>query len=68
MGRMLHTRWNLLQPNIEKSVITKQANQKGSHDKCAHASEFEVGETVMAQNPNPGLPAVASIVKKSCCT
>ena len=64
MGWMLRTCWNLLQPNIEKTVTTKQANQKGSHDKCARAREFEVGETVMAQNPNPGLPAVAGIVKK----
>jgi len=59
---MLCTRWNLLQPNIEKTVITKQANQKGSHYKYAHAREFEVGENVMVQNPNPGLPAVAGII------
>ena len=32
MGRMLCTRWNLLQPDLEQTVLAKQANQKDSHD------------------------------------
>ena len=64
MGRMLRIRWNLLQPDLEQTVIAKQANQKENHDKNAKPRELCIGETVMACNPKPGFPAVAAIVKK----
>ena len=66
MGRVLRTRWDLLKPDRERTVTTKQAmaNQKESHDIHARARELDIGETVMARNPKPWLPAVSGIVKK----
>ena len=61
---MLHTRRNLLQPDLEQTVLAKQANQKDNHDTHAKPRELCIGETVMANNPKPGFPAVAAIVKK----
>ena len=48
MGRMLHTHWTLLKPDLEQTVVTKQANQKDNHDKHAKPRELCVGDTVMA--------------------
>ena len=64
MGRMLRTRWTLLKPDLEQTVVTKQANQKDNHDKHAKPRELCVGDTVMANNPKPGFPAVSAIIKK----
>ena len=64
MGRMLRTRWNLLQPDLEQTVIAKQVSQKGNHDKHAQPRQLRIGETVMANNPKPGFPAVAAVIKK----
>ena len=64
MGRVLRTRWDLLKPDRERTVTTKQTSQKESHDIHACARELDIGETVMAWNPRPGLPAVSGIVKK----
>ena len=64
MGRMLRTCWSLLQPDLEQTVLTKQASQKENHDKHAKSRELCVGDTVMANNPKPGFPAVAAVVKK----
>ena len=63
-GRMLCTRWNLLQPDLEQTVIAKQASQKDNYDKHAQPRELCIGETVMDNNPKPGFPAVAAVIKK----
>ena len=64
MGRILCTRWNLLQADLEQTILTKQASQKDNHDKHAKSRELCVGDTIMAYNPKPGFPAVAAVVKK----
>lgn len=42
---MLRTHWNLLQPDLEQTVLTKQASQKENHDKNAKSRELCVGDT-----------------------
>ena len=64
MGGVLRTRWDLLKPDRERTITRKQASQKESHDIHTRARELDIGETVMARNPRPGLPAVSGIVKK----
>ena len=63
MGCMLCTCWNLLQPDLEQTVMAK-ASQKDNHDKHTKPREFATGKTVMASNPKRGYPAVAAVVKK----
>ena len=60
MGRELHTKWNLLKPNIVHTVFEKQARQKEDHDKQVSTRSFAVGEKVMIRNFQSGdnwLPA-----------
>ena len=64
MDLMLRTHWNLLQPDLEQTILTKQASQRENHDKHAKSRELCVRDTVMANNPKPGFPAVAAVVKK----
>ena len=64
MGCMLCTHWILLQPDLEQIILTKQASQKENHDKHAKSRELCVGDTVITNNPKPGFPAVAAVVKK----
>ena len=64
MGRMLCTRWNLLQTDLEQTMMAKLASRKDNHDKHTKPQEFATGKTVMASNPKPGYPAVAAVVKK----
>ena len=54
MQRDLRTRFNLLQPDCEKSVLDKQSLQKSAHDHRSRAREWTVGERVMARNLRPG--------------
>ena len=54
MNRQLPTWLDLLQPNMERQVVNKQANQKVTHDQHSRDWEFMIGERVMAHNLRPG--------------
>ena len=61
MGRSLRTRLDLLRPNLEESVVRKQAQQKMKHDQHSKFREFQIGQSVLARNYRPGplwLPGV----------
>ena len=50
MGRSLRTRLDLLRPNLEESVVRKQAQQKMTHDQHSKFREFQIGQSVLARN------------------
>ena len=54
MGRSLRTRLDLLRPNLEESVVRKQAQQKMKHDQHSKFREFQIGQSVLARNYRPG--------------
>lgn len=50
MGRKLHSRLDLVRPDLERKVHNKQQEQKNHHDVHAKAREFNIGDLVYAQN------------------
>ena len=54
MNRQLHTRLDLLQPDIDVQVTRKQADQKISHDQRCRNRELMIGQRVMEHNLRPG--------------
>ena len=54
MQRDLRTRFSLLLPNTEQSVMEKQSVQKSSHDRRSRLREFIVGDRVLVRNHRPG--------------
>ena len=54
MQRDLRTRFSLLLPNTEQSVMEKQSAQKSSHDRRSRSREFIVGDRVLVRNHRPG--------------
>ena len=52
--RDLRTRFSLLQPDSEKTVLDKQAKQKAAHDRRSRPREWIVGDRVLARNLRPG--------------
>lgn len=46
----LRTRFDLLKPNLESVVTTKQSNQKNHHDKHMKTRHFSKDELVMAKD------------------
>ena len=56
MNRQVHTRLDLLQPNIETQVTNKQADQKVTHDQHSRDRAFMIGQRVhmMVHNLRPG--------------
>ena len=54
MQRDLRTRFSLLLPNTEQSVMEKQSVQKSSHDRRSRSREFIVGDRVLVRNHRPG--------------
>ena len=64
MNRELRTRLDLLRPSCESSVLGKQATQKSSHDRRAHAREFVVGDCVFARNLRSGPDWIPSTIVK----
>ena len=61
MNRMLRTRLDLIQPNVETSVIAAQGMQKANHDKKAKETKYLIGQNVMVKNFRNGpqwLPGV----------
>ena len=54
LKREVRTRFDLLQPDINRNVALKQAWQKFQHDSHAHKRELFVGQRVMVRNLRPG--------------
>ena len=50
LGRQVRTRLDLLRPDSERRVCSKQAAQKQCHDRKARWREFHVGDWVMARD------------------
>ena len=50
MGRHLHTRLDLLKPNVRETVCNHQMRQKNRHDRNVRIRSFESGQTVMVWN------------------
>lgn len=49
-GRGLRTHLDLLRPDLEKKVATKQSRQKFCHDQHCRTREFVLGDTVQVRN------------------
>ena len=62
MSRELRTRFSLIQPDREKSVVDKQALQKSAHDRRTRSRDWIVGDRVMARNLRPGPDWVPSTI------
>ena len=62
LQRKLRTRFDLLKPNCEERVLEKQAQQKQQHDRRAKTREWEVGQSVMARNLQPGPNWIPGVV------
>ena len=54
LHRGIRTRLDLLRPDCESHVLTKQAKQKAQHDQRARGNDFFIGQSVMAKNLRPG--------------
>ena len=54
MGRALRSRLDLLRPDIQARVISKQAKQKSNRDKHCKSRIFVEGERVFAKNFGQG--------------
>ena len=54
MKRSLQTHWDLLRPETELHVNTREAQQKKNHDQHAQERDFQVGQSVMVSNMGAG--------------
>ena len=50
LNQQIHTRLDLLKPDLQKSVMEKQSTQKSLHDLHGCSGEFFAGQRVLAQN------------------
>ena len=61
LQRKLRTRFDLLKPDLQNLVTTKQATQKKHHDQHSRLRQFSAGQLVMARefrSQDKWLPAV----------
>ena len=63
LGRELRTRLDLLMPNCEEHVLSKQSKQAQQHNQHAKPRCFEVGQQIMAHNYGPGPKWHPAVVK-----
>ena len=54
LGRQVCTLFDLLRPNLEGDVVSKQADQKRHHEQHAKLRELFLGQQVLVQNIRPG--------------
>ena len=64
LGRSIRTRFDLLQPSVEKTVLAKQAAQSDHHNQRARYRHFHTGQAVMVRNFRPGPSWVPGIIQK----
>ena len=62
LNRQIRTRLDLLHPDTEKVVSTKQESQKKYHDAHARQRELLVGQRVLVRSPPPDLQWVPGTV------
>ena len=60
LGQQLRTRFDLLQPCLEKKVIEHQASQKQLHDQHSRMREFELGDGVLVKRNSEWFAGVVS--------
>ena len=53
LGQPMRTKFDLLKPNSQSRVISKQANQKAHHDRHAKCRCFAQGQAVMVRDFRP---------------
>ena len=54
LKRQLRTLLDLLRPNVEDDVVSKQADQKLQHDQHCKSRELYIGQRVLVRNVRPG--------------
>ena len=54
LKRKLRTRFNLVKPDVSKSVFVEQAKQKNDHDHQCQSREYFVSQNVQAHNFRAG--------------
>ena len=54
LKRKLRTRFDLIRPDVNKSVCAEQAKQKNNHDRHSNSREYFVGQNVQAHNFREG--------------
>ena len=62
LNRQIRTRLDLLHPDTETKVSTKQEAQKRYHDTHAHHRELLIGQRVLVRSSPPGLQWVPGTV------
>ena len=62
MNRKIHTRLDLLNPDVESRVVKNVARKKAMHDVHAKAREFLVGQQVMLRNLRDGPKWILGVV------
>ena len=56
LGQQLRTRLDLLQPDVETRVASKQAKQKGNFDVHKRNREIQIGDHVLAKSKSEWIP------------
>jgi len=64
LKRDIRTRFNLLQPDQERQVTQKQAEQVTHHDQHSKERDFNIGQKVMVKNLRPGPSWIPGIISK----
>ena len=64
LGWNLRSHLDLLKPNLQESVATKQAEQKRQHDERACPRSLQAGQLVMVKNMRPGDAWITGVVIK----
>jgi len=64
LGPAIHTRLDLLRPNLQDLVLSKQAAQKNQHDQHARSRTMKVGQPVMVKNMRPGDGWIPGVILK----
>jgi len=62
LNRKIRTRFDLMLPDREKTVVEKQSVQKEHKDRHSHERAWYVGEQVMARNLRPGPDWVPGVI------
>ena len=62
MGRHLRTRFDLLKPDLQRTVHNHQTRQKARHDRSAQLRQFNTGQSVMVRNFGSGANWIAGVI------
>ena len=62
MERHLRTRFDLLKPDLQRTVRNHQTRQKARHDRSARLRQFNTGQSVMVRNFGSGANWIAGVI------